>query len=71
MTPLENAMEVTGWMRTLQIKFKAPHSHVGENGTRCEFCHKPCWVERHDPMNVAAGRIVNRATDRKDEERET
>lgn len=67
-TPLEQARAMAQGLRDAGIQPWVPHFHLGENGTRCEFCRKPLWVERHDPMNVRAGRIVNRALDRTHED---
>jgi hypothetical protein len=70
MTALEQARATAETLRATGIRTSAPHLHVGENGTRCEFCGKPLWVERHDPINVRAGRIRSRATDRTNEDKE-
>lgn len=68
MSALSEARETSATMRRVGTTPSTPHIHVGQNGVRCEFCGKPLWVERHDPINVRAGRIVNRALDRTKED---
>lgn len=59
-TPLEQAREAARILQQAGVKPEYPHFHVGENGTRCEFCNQPLWKNRHDPMNVLAGKIIRR-----------
>jgi hypothetical protein len=64
MTDLERARADVEVLRRLGIKDNVTHYHVGANSTRCEFCLEPLWIETHDPMNVKAGKIINKAVTR-------
>ena len=57
-TALEAARDRVQTLRDSGMKPEGFHIHVGENGTRCEFCGAALWDDRHDPVNVKAGRFV-------------
>lgn len=59
-SPLARARRMAQALQDAGIKQSVPHHHIGENGTRCAFCGADLRDERHDPPNVAAGRIVSR-----------
>ena len=53
-TPLEQALLDVETLKRCGIKPTDSHFHIGENGTRCEFCGKPSWAAIHDPLRSDA-----------------
>jgi len=60
MTPLDKARAEVEVLKACGISPTVPHCHVGENGTRCEFCSKPLDAYRHHPTLYRTGSTVHR-----------
>lgn len=54
-TPLEDARESAETLHRFGIRITDSHLHVGDNGTRCEFCGKPLEAKVHDPLRLGRG----------------
>jgi len=54
-TPLERARDETVALIQRGVDPNHEHVHVGENGTRCEFCGRPLTAQRHDPLKLKRG----------------
>lgn len=55
MTPLQKARFYADILRQFGIRTTDYHLHVGENGTRCEFCGKSMDSKIHDPKRIDRG----------------
>lgn len=54
-TPLEEVLLIVKHLIRAGIRQSDHHLHIGENGTRYEFCGKPLQAKIHDPLRLERG----------------